>query len=133
MHIEKRSVGLAIFLSIITCGIYMIYWEYVVIDSLYKANKMPSTAGMDVVLSIVTCGIYGLYMLYKAGKLESGAHTLHELPPKDDSILYILLGIFGLAIVSFAILQNNINTSLVDRVNGPANNPEDYDPQRRPY
>jgi ABC-type dipeptide/oligopeptide/nickel transport system permease component len=122
--IEKRSVGMAILLSIITCGIYLIYWEYKVWDSLYKANNLPSSAGVDVLLSIVTCGIYMFYMLYKAGKMESSAMALYGLPPKDDSVLYLILGIFALAIVSLAILQSNINNTLADVVNGSYNDPQ---------
>ena len=117
MVIERRSVGTAIVLTIITCGIYALYWDYKLWDSLYRANKMPSTAGTDVVLSLITCGIYYIYMHYKAGKLEASAHTLYVLPPKDDSILYLILTIFGLGIVSVAILQSNINNNLVDVVN----------------
>ena len=133
MIIEKRSVPLAIVLSIITCGIYMIYWEYKMLDSLYRANNLPSSAGVDVLLSIVTCGIYGLYMLYRAGRMESSALSLFNLPEKDEAALYLILGIFGLGIVSFAILQSNMNNLIADAVNNAYHSPHDYhDPQRRP-
>ena len=117
MIIERRSVGVAILLAFLTCGIYTLYWDYKMWDSLYKANKMQSRAGTDLVLALVTCGIYYIYMHYKAGKLESSAHHLHGLTPTDDSILYIILTIFGLGLVSMAILQSNINKNLVDVVN----------------
>ena len=126
MYIEKRSIPLAIFFAIITCGIYMIYWEYKVLDSLYKANGIPSTAGTDVLLSIVTCGIYGIYMLYRAGRMESDAMHRYNLPEKNEAMLYVILAVFGLAIVSFAILQHNINHPLADAVNS-------HDPQRSQY
>jgi len=129
MYIEKRNIVAAIAFSIITCGIYVIYWEYKLLDSLYKANNQTSSAGTDVLLSIVTCGIYGLYMLYKAGKMESSAMAIYGFPEKDEGGLYLILGIFGLAIVSFCILQSNINNMLADAFN---NNNFD-DPQRRPF
>jgi len=122
--IEKRSIGLAILFSILTCGIYAIYWEYKLWDSLYKANNQQSSAGVDVLLSFVTCGIYLIYMLYKGGKLESSAYQLYNLPPKDDSVLYLILGIFGLGIVSFCILQSNMNNHLADAVNSTYNDPQ---------
>lgn len=128
MVIEKRSIPLAIVFTIITCGIYMIYWEYKILDSLYKANNIPSSAGVDVLLSIVTCGIYGLYMLYKAGKMESQAMAAYNFPEKNESALYLILGIFGLAIISFCILQSGINNFLADAVNNSYN-----DPQRSRY
>ena len=128
MIIEKRSIPTAIVLSIITCGIYMIYWEYKILDSMYRATNQPSTAGMDVLLSIITCGIYGIYMLYQAGKMESQAMANYGLPEKNEAVLYVILGVFGLAVVSFCILQSNINNLLADAVNS-----SHYDPQRRQF
>ena len=126
--IEKRSIPMAIIFTILTCGIYEIYWNYKIWDSLYRANGLPSSAGVDVLLSIVTCGIYGLYMLYKAGKMESDAFKRYDLGDKDDSVLYIVLAIFSFGIISNAILQSSINNQLADRVNA-----ELVDPQRGPY
>ena len=126
--IEKRSIPLAIIFTLLTCGIYEIYWNYKIWDSLYRANGLPSTAGVDVLLSIVTCGIYGLYMLYKAGKLEAEAFRRYDLGEKDDSVLYIVLAVFTFGIVSNAIIQSSINTQLADRVNAGM-----IDPQHGPY
>lgn len=130
MRIEYRSVPLAIVFSLLTCGIYMIYWEYKILESLYRATNRPSSAGADILLSIVTCGIYGLYMLYRAGKMETRAMMDRDLPEKDEAALYLVLGIFGLAIVSFAILQSNINNFLSDDGSNDGN--DYYDPQQRP-
>jgi len=117
MLMEKRSIPVCIILSIVTCGIYSWYWTYKLLDEFYKANNVVSSAGMDVLLSIVTCGIYYIYLQYKFGKLESTAHATYGLPPKDDSILYLILGIFSLSIVNQAIIQNNNNNMLADVVN----------------
>ena len=129
--IEKREVAIAIILSLVTCGIYAFYWQYMLYDSLYKATNRPSNAGVDVLLGIITCGIYFLYMLYKCGRMESEAAAMYRLPEKDEAALYLILGIFGLSIVSMAIMQSNINTYLADAVNN-ANSFKDYDPQRGP-
>ncbi|MCL1999620.1 MAG: DUF4234 domain-containing protein [Turicibacter sp.] len=116
MYIEKRSIAVAIILAFVTCGIYVLYWQYKLYESLYRANNLPSTAGVDLLLSIVTCGIYAIYMMYKMGKLESQAFATHDLGEKDEALLYVILSVFGLAIVSMAIIQSNINT-LADNVN----------------
>ena len=125
--IEKREVAVAVILTLITCGFYMLYWEYKVWDSLYKATNRQSNAGVDVLLGFITCGIYFIYMMYKAGKMEHEANAMYNLPEKDEAALYLILSIFGLGIVSLAIMQSNINTYLADAVNG-ANTP--IDPQR---
>ena len=124
MLIERREVPMAIILSLVTCGIYLIYWEYKLLDDLYRSNGIPSNAGMDILLSIITCGIYGLYSLYKAGKLETSAMDRYNLPPKDEATLYLILGVFGLAIVSFAILQSNLNNILANAVNNEFSDPQ---------
>jgi len=121
--IEKRSIGMAIVLCIVTCGIYAWFWVYKVWDSLYKANDMPSNAGTDLLLSLVTCGIYYIYMYYKAGKLEASAFARHGLQQKDDSVMYVLLAVFGFWVISLAILQSNINSQLADAANN-ANFPQ---------
>lgn len=126
--IEKRSIPLAILFTIITCGIYWFYWEYKLIDTMYRVNNKPSTAGVDLLLGIVTCGIYSIYMMYKMGKLETEAHVLYNLNEKDEALLYVILSIFSFGIISFAILQSNINNQLADAANGAYN-----DPQRNPY
>ena len=64
------------------------------------------SGGMVVLLSIVTCGIYGLYWLYVSGDaLEQfsgsvGSHT---------GLLYLLLGLFGFGIISYALMQSELN------------------------
>lgn len=126
MIIEKRSIPACIILAIITCGIYALFWEYKLLDSLYRANERPSSAGTDVLLSIVTCGLYGLYMLYKAGKMESDVLVRYGMPNRDDSVLYLILGFIGLGLISFCILQNNLN-SMADTVNSSY-----YDSSDRP-
>ena len=124
MIIEKRSIPAAILLSLVTCGLYTLYWEYKVYESLYRANNIPNTAGIDVLLSIVTCGLYGLYMMYKAGKLESSAFRMYNLPHKDDSVIYVILALFSVGIISMCILQSSINNTLADTVNNQVYGPD---------
>ena len=115
-QVEKTDLVLPIVLSIVTCGIYLIYWEYKTWETLYRVTNQPSTAGMDVLLSIVTCNIYGIYMLYKAGQMEVTIQRDYNLPEKDNSMLYLLLAIFTGGLVSMCILQHNINT-MADHIN----------------
>ena len=105
-EIKERNIAVAIILSIITCGIYGIYWYITIVNDLnYVSGHTEDTSGGVVfLLSLVTCGIYGWVWLYKAGKkideMENGS---------DNSILLLLLAIFGLAIVDYAIIQDKIN------------------------
>ncbi len=110
--IRSRSVGLAIVLSIITCGIYGIYWYVSMANDLNTASDNPSgTSGVAVwLLTIVTCGIYGLYWMYKAGEKLNKAKALRNMPADSNSgIVYLILSIFGLGIVSYALIQSELN------------------------
>ena len=118
LYYSKRSVGVSVILSIVTCSIYGWVWLYQLLNTMYRENNQPSNAGIDIVLSIVTCGIYYIYLMYKMGKMESALQYKMGMPPKDDSVLYVILTIFGLWIVAYAIIQSNIN-NMVDRMHGP--------------
>ena len=132
LYYSKRGVATSIILSIVTCGIYAWVWLHHLLSTLYRQNDMPSNAAMDIVLSFVTCGIYYIYLLYKLGKLESGMHYRLGAQPKDDSILYLILGIFGLWVVVYALLQSNINT-LADHMSRGGPGPGGPPPPHGPY
>ena len=109
--ITKRSIGVAILLSIVTCGIYGIYWMVVVTDDTNKAINDPNgtSGGIAVLLSIVTCGIYGIYWNYKMGKKLYSAGKIYGKDISDNSVLYIVLAIFGLGIVNYCLMQSDLN------------------------
>lgn len=110
---KKRDIVISIILSIVTCGIYGLYWMACVTDEIGEVSGDKSMNGTTaVLLSIVTCGIYGYFWAYKMGGLlvkakseQAGAVASSDLP-----ILYIVLQICGLMIVNLALMQNELNT-----------------------
>lgn len=105
---QPRSVAVCIVLSIITCGIYSLYWVYCVHNDVQEVSGTPMgiSGGMVIVLNIVTCGIYGLYWYYKMGQMLDAAKGQ---PNGNSGILYLVLGLFGLSLVSLAIIQSELN------------------------
>ena len=67
--IQQRNIAVCIILSIVTCGIYGIYWFIVLSnDTNTVSNAQNATSGgVAFLLSLVTCNIYGLYWAYKQG------------------------------------------------------------------
>ena len=67
------------------------------------------SVGLALLFSIITCGIYGLYWLYMCGdhldsmRMEQGGAQGHL------ALLYLLLSIFGFGIISYALLQSELN------------------------
>ena len=119
--ITKRSIGVAILLSIVTCGIYGIYWMVVVTDDTNKAINDPNgtSGGIAVLLSIVTCGIYGIYWAYKQGEKLDNAKNMRGIPSSNSNILYLVLDILGLGIIAIALMQDSLNKiSDYDNFNG---------------
>ena len=108
----KRSLPLAIVLSFVTLGVYAFYWIYALTEDAHAAAGERTTAsgGMVILFSLITCGIYSLYWLYKMGetiimaKQKRGMAVDTNLP-----IIYLVLALFGLGIVSYALMQNALN------------------------
>lgn len=108
-NIKTRSIVTAIILTIITCGIYSIYWMVKLNDELNTiAQKRGISGGMLILLSIVTCGIYSYYWYYKMGENVDEINKNSSNTP----ILYIILAIFGFSIVNLALMQDAINKAV---------------------
>ncbi len=109
---RQRSIGICILLTIITCGIYGIYWFIVLTDDANAASGQPNatSGGVAFLLTLVTCGIYGYYWAYKMGEKINQAKAQRGLPADSSlSIIYLLLQIFGLGIIGWALMQDNLN------------------------
>ena len=64
---------------------------------------------MVVLLSLVTCGIYGIYWSYQLGQRIDRINTSYGRYTDNSGLLYLLLNLFGLAIVVYAVAQNELN------------------------
>lgn len=108
--LAKREIIVAILLSIVTCGIYGIYWFIVMTDDANKVSGDNGTSGgMAVLFTILTCGIYGFYWYYKMGQKLYLAGKTYNKDINDNSVLYLILGFFGLSIVSYCLIQSDLN------------------------
>lgn len=108
--IKQRNIALCIILSIVTCGIYGLYWFVCITDDMNAAVEEQGTTGvMALLLTIVTCGIYSFYWAYKMGEKVDALKAKNGVPSSNSGILYLILCIFGLSIVAWAIIQNELN------------------------
>lgn len=108
--IKERNIVVAILLSILTCGIYGIYWFITLTDDVSRANEDPNFTGVkSFIFTLITCGIYGFYWNYKVGKEIFQANEKHGIASNDNSVLYLILSIFGLSIVTYCLVQNELN------------------------
>jgi hypothetical protein len=103
------SVGTAVLLTIITCGIYGI-WQYKQMKILNSwLNRQEYAFGKWLLLSIITCGIYGVYNEYRMARGIAEIQEQNKFLVNDVATICFILTLIGLSIVSMAIQQTEIN------------------------
>ena len=69
-----------------------------------------TSGGIVFLLTLVTCGIYGIYWAYKQGEKINEAKAMRNMPSDSNAgVLYLILEIFGLGIIAYALMQNELN------------------------
>ncbi len=107
----RRGIVIGILVSLITCGIYGLYWQYKQMATLNAWLKRDAYSfWLWFFLSIITCGIFGIYYEYKM------ANGINEVQADNDlvfdsnlPIICVLLAIVGIGVASLAIQQYQIN------------------------
>lgn len=106
---KQRSPVEVIVFSILTCGIYYLYWIYKFSEEMkFYLEDNSASPGVDLLLSIF-CFPYQYYWFYKQAKNIAAAQTKVGLAPEDNAVLYLVLAIFSLGIVNIAIMQSSVN------------------------
>lgn len=107
--IRQKILSLSVILSIVTLGIYLIYWDYHLIKNT-RAIKNQETGGAAELLLRIFIPFYSWYWWFTRGKSikkelqERGYHTV------GNSVAYLILAIFGLVIIPSALMQLDFNT-----------------------
>lgn len=113
---KSRSIPMCIIFSIITCGIYGIYWFICLTND---ANDLSSrqdetSGGVAFLLTLITCNIYGIYWAYKMGEKLDAAKSNRNIPSSNSAVLYLILELF-IPIVGWVLMQNEINQLIDNR------------------
>ena len=109
--IERRNNAVCIVLTLVTCGIYGIYWNVSMTNDVntLSGDENGTTGGMVVLLTIVTCGIFVIYWAYKQGEKLDFTKNNRGIPSSNSGVLYLILQIFGFGIIAYALMQNELN------------------------
>lgn len=103
-----RSLFIYIILSIVTCGIYGLYFIYKLAEDANEmcfddGEKTPGL-GMYILLSLVTCGFYSYYWLYKLQNRFYAAGPRYGIPISENGttvLVWYILGSFICGIGAF--------------------------------
>lgn len=109
--ITPRNIAVAVILSLVTCGLYSIYWMIKMNDEINTlAGEPNATSGaMVFVLSIVTCGIYSLFWVFKMGER---CDRIKGTEGGNSNILYLVITLLSLGIVVYCLMQDTINKAV---------------------
>lgn len=107
--INKRRIGVCILLSIVTLGIYQIYWWYLLVENTRAIKKDDSNCTGEM-LCLIFVPFYSLYWWFTRGKIVKDEFAEHGYSAIGNEIAYLILGIFRLEIVSMAIMQHDFNS-----------------------
>ncbi|MBI2194847.1 MAG: DUF4234 domain-containing protein [Planctomycetes bacterium] len=107
----RSNVAWDIVLTLITCGIYNLFWQA---RKFRVLNAFLGRADFSFwhwfFLSIITCGVYHIYTEYVMGQsIVEIQRKLGQHPNESLSTLCLVLTILGLALVTDAIQQGEIN------------------------
>ena len=132
----QRSLLKYVLLTIVTCGIYGLYFIYALARDV---NIMCEEDGKDTpgllkyfLLSIVTCGIYSFVWYYNLGnRLQANANEQYELNVSENGttvLLWMLIGslVCGIAtLVATNIIIKNTN-AIATEYNNRLDNQENF-------
>ena len=105
MAIKKRNIVTCILLSIVTCGIYGIYWTIMLAKESVSV-KDPADGALLEILTMLFLPFLGCFLAEK--KFSEGC-AAKGIAHDDRSIIYLILGLLGLGIVNFCLMQNELN------------------------
>ena len=105
MEIKNRNIVTCVILSLVTCGIYGIYWIICLAREAVSV-KDPADSGILEIVLMLFLPFVGCYLAEQ--KLAKGCEA-KGIEHKDNSILYLILGLVGLGIVNLCMMQNDLN------------------------
>ena len=110
--LTKRSVLGVIVFSILTCGIYLIWWTYVTCTALQQQGRRTSIPPVLTTLLMLFCSSVGGALLgLDADDNINSIKMSHGMAPIDNKVLWIVLGIF-IPMATAALVQYEINNMI---------------------
>lgn len=113
--VQERAPLTTVLLTIVTCGIYGLYWQFKTSDELRVATGDDSINPMlELILTLVTGGIWGVYVQYRNAQKVHRALASRDPARKDQSqtVLILAIAMYFVGVTGFIatwILQEEFN------------------------
>ena len=105
MQLENRNIVKCILLTLVTCGIYGIVWGVKIARDAVKVKDVNDD-GLVEILLVLFLPFVGFFLSER--KLNEGCLAA-GIEHKDNSVLYLVLGLLGLGIVDYCLMQSDLN------------------------
>lgn len=110
----RRDLVVVALLTVFTCGLYALYWQYQTTAELATATGKELNAGLELLLTFVTCGLFGIYVHYRNAQVITEQLKALQGTHDDKSVVVLALDLASLVVgvtwvVSVVILQDELN------------------------
>lgn len=105
------GIAVGLILSIVTCGLYNVYWQYKQISAM---NVLLGRHEFDflkwLIFSILTCGLYHVYYEYRmAASLQEWLSARGRPVSPNLALICLVLSCLSLTVIADAIIQHDLN------------------------
>lgn len=102
-----RNIALDVVLSVVTCGLYYLYWHYKQLEAVNAVIGEDRFSFVKwLLLTLLTCGLWHIYHEYMLSQAVSVALGRND---DSDALVALVLSVFQLSIVADAIRQSQLN------------------------
>ncbi len=110
----RRDLVVVGLLTVFTCGIYALYWQYKTTEELKTVSRKDLNPGLELLLSLVTCGIFSIYAHYRNAQIVTEQMKALRGAHEDKSMVILALDVASLVVgvtwvVAVVILQDELN------------------------
>lgn len=108
--VPQRNIVLYVILTIVTCGLFGLFWYISLTNDANDLLGEPGTSGgMALLLNFITCGLYGFYWSYKMGEKIDRIKSSRGQYPGNNAVLYLIIYVVGVGFLNYILMQNEIN------------------------
>lgn len=106
---EIRNPVTVLILGIVTCGIYQLYWLYLICGEINQGlGREEFNFVKELALSFVTCGLWGFWFLWRLSEAVVELQKAWGVEPEMDApILFILNFVY----VGPLFIQKSLNNA----------------------
>ena len=111
----RRDSWVPAVLTLVTCGFYYFYWQYVTSEELKHATGRDDiNPMMDLLLTIFCCGFWAIYVQYRNAQVIHESFQRYGQRHDDKSTIILVMNVLSVfngltPMVAIMILQDELN------------------------